>query len=451
VLFSVMFLVMGTIVMFGFAGILFVRYIALGILLILLPIAWLSYIFPGLKMAGGHPFTLWWSTFIKWLLFAPISMFFFYLAVRSIGRGALTAPGTFNLLSDAGSAIGDMIIAIGLMIGGMIVANRMGIYGASGVMKATAKVNTYVKGIAKTRAVQVASTPLRTEKNRKRIEGMQKATGIKRVVGARIIGQQLNVAGAKAEKRLESAAKKRFQGMDPKRKADMVPSLHGADLKEALISLRKDKALGLVPDMKKIIGDEKTKKLFNRYGQGKEYEKIEKAATFNTAMIKALNDGDDKKLHEETGKFHKTYEGNDIKLIEGGLFKNPDNKENILKGFTGDEFKKLRKVSVASVFQNIPGAVARIRTQLDHDSLLTFQSELEEKISAMEKKFKLDPTMEVKQKIRIIQEVHGVEEASVASSLYGSRKNFGSSIFGTMPTVTPGAAPTTDSDTTPTT
>jgi len=145
VFFSVMFLVMGTIVMFGFAGILFVRYMALGILLILLPIAWLSYIFPGLKVAGGHPFTLWWATFIKWLLFAPISMFFFYLAVRAVGRNALTGPGTFNLLSDAGSALGDMIIAIGLLVGGMIVANRMGIYGASGAMKMVGKVNAYVK------------------------------------------------------------------------------------------------------------------------------------------------------------------------------------------------------------------------------------------------------------------------------------------------------------------
>jgi len=372
---------------------------------------------------------------------------FFYLAVRAIGRGSLVVPGGASLLSDASSAIGDMIIAIGLMVGGMIVANRMGIYGASGVMKATGKVTTYVKGIAKTRAVQVASTPLRTEKARERIEGLQKATGVRRALGARVIGQQLNVAGAKAEKRLEAAAKKRFKDMDPKRNADVVPSLHGADLTEALISLRKDKALGLT-DMKKIIGDEKTKKLFNRYGQGKEYEKIEKAATFNTAMLKALDSGDNKKLQEETKKFHKTYMGEDIKLIEGGLFKDPDNKENILNGFDDADFTELRKVSVDSIFQNIPGAVARIRTQLDYDSLIKLQNELEDAIDEMEKRFTLDATMDVKQKIQIIQEVHGVEKASVASSLYNLRKNFGSSTFGTMPTITPGTAPTPDDTTT---
>lgn len=441
VLFSVMFMVMGTIVMFGFAGILFVRYIALGVLLILLPIAWLSYIFPGLKMAGGHPFQVWWASFFKWLIFAPVSMFFFYLAVRAVGRGALTGPGTFNLLSDAGAALGDMIIAVGLMVGGMIVANRMGIYGASGVMKATGKVTTYVKGIAKTRAVQVASTPLRTEKARERIEGMQKATGVRRAFGYRIMGQQLNVAGAAAEKRVNEAAKRRFKGMDPKRIAGMTPTLHGAELKEALISLQKEKALGLA-DMKKLIGDEKTKKLFNRYGQGKDYEKIEKSAGFNTAMVKALEAKDHNKLQEETEKFHKTYGGNDIRLIEGGLFKDPNNEENVLNGFTSEEFKDLRKAAVASTFQNIPGAVAKIRTQLDHDSLINFQNELEKAIEDMENDLvsdlKIDKNMfenaEVKQKVKIIQEVRGVEAASVASSLYGSRKSFGSSIFGTLPT-----------------
>ena len=109
---------------------------------------------------------------------------------------------------------------------------------------------------------------------------------------------------------------------------------------------------------------------------------------------------------------------------------------------------------MSSVFQNIPGAVARIRAQLSHDDLIAVQQELENTISGMEQQVKLHPRIDaeafekgtVKERVSIIQEAfgaEGVEAASIASSLYSSRKSFGSSIFGTMPTFTPGSTPTT--------
>src|SRR3989344_2232135 len=56
---------------------LFIRYIAIGILLILMPFAWLLWLFPSLS---SH-FTKWWNAFIRWAFFAPILTFFLYLAI----------------------------------------------------------------------------------------------------------------------------------------------------------------------------------------------------------------------------------------------------------------------------------------------------------------------------------------------------------------------------------
>jgi len=181
VLFSVAFLVVGTITLFGFAGILFVRYIYLGILIILLPIAWLSYVFPNIKIAGGHPFTQWWGQFVRWLLFAPISMFFFFLAVQSVDIDALDPTRIdetrhyFNEALIGGLAsIADMVIIIGLMVGGMIVANKMSITGASMVLNTTKKVGKQARTYARDKGIQAATTPLRTETGKRATEALQR-------------------------------------------------------------------------------------------------------------------------------------------------------------------------------------------------------------------------------------------------------------------------------------
>jgi len=428
----------GFMTLLAVGGMLLVRYIAMSILIILFPIVILSWIFPNFKITGGDPWNLWLGNFTRWLLFGPISLFFVWLAV-GLTVNLSTNP---NALEGGGGdpffvAVGNMFAIVGLLLGGIIVANKMGIMGASYAKSSMKKVQAYAKGKVKLGKDRAVNTALNSEKNKERIERMQQKRGL------RFAGRQLNMAGAKAEKRVNEAAKKKTKDLDPKRLAAALPTLSDPDLVEALNTLREKEALDLV-DTKKYIGDEKTKQSFQRYGREKDYEKIEKARGFNTAMIKALEAGDDKKLEEETEKFHKSYKGGDVKLIGGGLFKDPNNKDNTLRGFTDDEFEKLRSVALNSTFGNIPGTTARIRAQLDHDSLIELQNELESTINHMEQQFVLDPRidkdtfekMEVKQKVKVIQDVYGVEAASVSSSLYGSRKNFGSSIFGSMPTPT---------------
>lgn len=58
------------------AVLLIIRYLMLGGLLIILPLAWLTYVFPKFD----NSFSKWWNTFIRWVFFPPLALFFIYLA-----------------------------------------------------------------------------------------------------------------------------------------------------------------------------------------------------------------------------------------------------------------------------------------------------------------------------------------------------------------------------------
>lgn len=124
---------------------LIVRLIMLWILLILAPLAWLLWILP----ATSHLFRQWWNTFLKWAFFAPIYAFFIYLAIKAAEGGSFTSiiqAEMENIVNTAGwGTLWSMIMAtpslflqflviIGLLLGGLIAAQKMGVYGAQGTM-----------------------------------------------------------------------------------------------------------------------------------------------------------------------------------------------------------------------------------------------------------------------------------------------------------------------------
>ena len=125
---------------------LIVRLIVLWILLILAPIAW----FLGILPATAQLFKQWWSTFLKWAFFAPIYMFFVYLAIKAADAGSFTsivqvemqnivnASGfketLWSTLTSSPVLLLQFIAILGLLFGGLIAAQKMGIYGAQGAM-----------------------------------------------------------------------------------------------------------------------------------------------------------------------------------------------------------------------------------------------------------------------------------------------------------------------------
>lgn len=136
--FSIVFTVFSAIILLALAIMLLYRFVALAFLLILSPLAWFSSIFPRINQSGK-----WWSSFLNWVFFAPISSFFIYLSVSSLNitesdiqsaagsSGLAESIGALNIIQGGLGQIAGMIIVLGFLLGSIIVANKLGITGAA--------------------------------------------------------------------------------------------------------------------------------------------------------------------------------------------------------------------------------------------------------------------------------------------------------------------------------
>ncbi|OGY60149.1 MAG: hypothetical protein A3B23_02580 [Candidatus Colwellbacteria bacterium RIFCSPLOWO2_01_FULL_48_10] len=107
------------------AVMLLIRYISLSLMLALLPIALVLNIFPNLNIGGSeHPFYKWQHQFTKWVLFYPVAMFFLAIGFTVANPNNLSA--SLNPLTN----IVNMLVVVGIMIGGLIIAQEMGVTGA---------------------------------------------------------------------------------------------------------------------------------------------------------------------------------------------------------------------------------------------------------------------------------------------------------------------------------
>jgi len=156
--FIVFFTLLATIVLLMLAAMFIVRYVVLTFLLILAPLAWLFWVFPGLKSYNSQ----WWSSFWKYTFFAPAASFFVYLslvAAENLGKSSYQSkisaaigdglPGALGKIAQNGVQI---IVVAGLMIGAITVAQKMGIEGAKLAEKAKDGLMKGAKTYGKNRA-----------------------------------------------------------------------------------------------------------------------------------------------------------------------------------------------------------------------------------------------------------------------------------------------------------
>ena len=112
-----------------------IRYVSLTILIILMPLAWLTSVFP----TTAKYWSEWWSNFLKWIFFAPAMSFFIYLAIylveaTGVNNNFSAVQGLFvgsSLQENVGGIVGQMIAVTGILLGGLMAADRMGIKFAS--------------------------------------------------------------------------------------------------------------------------------------------------------------------------------------------------------------------------------------------------------------------------------------------------------------------------------
>jgi hypothetical protein len=137
---NVIFLLIILFVMGAYALFLIVRIVALWFLLILAPIVWILWILPRTRNFWDQ----WWANFIKWCVFAPASAFFLYLAIVSYKAlltenivSALKANDYSTLLPSftRPDFLLQYLLVIGILFGGLIVAQKMGVYGGESAIK----------------------------------------------------------------------------------------------------------------------------------------------------------------------------------------------------------------------------------------------------------------------------------------------------------------------------
>lgn len=141
-------------------GMLLWRYIRLGMAMIVLPLAWAAWIFPTYQ----EHYKKWWTKFTQWAIFPPVVVFFLWLGLK-ISEVMSQQTGEFaEIYPDGGeNAVAAFLggtftpiisqtlksfILFGIMMGGMVAAQELGVKFADGGYKAIEGAGGWAKGKA---------------------------------------------------------------------------------------------------------------------------------------------------------------------------------------------------------------------------------------------------------------------------------------------------------------
>lgn len=230
ILFGILFAALIFFVMAATMIMFLIRYIYIAFLLILAPTVWALWIFP----STAKHFERWWSEFLRWCFFAPVCIFFLYLAMyTSVHRADYLEKDGINPYSDtsissdptsaaaavrataakkpgAFQRISDMMIILGLAYGGLIAANAFGIQGAQAAMGMAQNTRKRVQKAAVNRgrqAIRTTADLARTSGKQYNAETKETTTAMQRfgsslqgIAGFRGIGSKIARQGKVVEK-----------------------------------------------------------------------------------------------------------------------------------------------------------------------------------------------------------------------------------------------------------
>lgn len=140
IILGIIFMLITAFVLFAAAVLFLIRMVALWILLIFAPLAWLAMILPATRSFWNK----WWSEFMKWIIFAPVYGFFIYLTVSMISSDILSKTASDKLVASGLPIseftsdlrlIANYIVLTIFMVAGLIFARSSGITGATAMAK----------------------------------------------------------------------------------------------------------------------------------------------------------------------------------------------------------------------------------------------------------------------------------------------------------------------------
>lgn len=340
---SVVILMIIAITMWTFTIMMFMRYIVLAFLAIIVPFAWLLWIFPDTK----SNWTLWWSTFLRWTFFAPIVMFFIFLALVTYGSGSTFVHESIGDLTknpnSASSAfvdekslgplrrfftgftetIASQILIIGLVMGGMYAANKLGIKGADAAIKRMGAVNAAVSGYMGRRGRQAVTSAFRGKHAQQLADRLQQ-TGVGRGRLARALGTIIPVIPAarylgRGMKAVGTAGGEKFVEEERARTKDMTIDQKIAALSTAtapqkiawIEDIKNAGKLGDVQNIERYVG-EGSEKEFKRYNKETLYKEARKES--GVGLVESVTKKDSAKIEEHVKSM------SDMSKIAGTIF-----------------------------------------------------------------------------------------------------------------------------------
>ncbi|MBU3923267.1 hypothetical protein KJ684_03495, partial [Patescibacteria group bacterium] len=238
-----------------FAGgiMLLIRIVVIWFLLMIVPLAFICYIMPALRKNWQD----WWKTFLKWCFFAPIYTFFIWLAFIVATNGSNKQIATSIVDEVAKKSVGfdpygstfvinpaEQLISYGfiiaLLIGGIIVSQKLGIYGANTAMNIAKK--------AKDGTLKWAGrTTMRPIKATGRLAGGKALTGAGNLFGNTRAGQRLRAKGAQIRQSgVEDAQNKKYQKLfSTMNNNDVLGEVNKASGSRKIIAIREAQRRGL--------------------------------------------------------------------------------------------------------------------------------------------------------------------------------------------------------------
>lgn len=417
--FAIIFSLILAFTLFALAIMFLIRFIALNILLVLVPLACLFWILPATK----NLWEKWWNNFMRWILFAPAASFFIFLTITmltaneykskmgeyineagGVGIASQLEFTTSTIASERGPSseqraqlakhfediptanfttqITNGIMLIGLILGGLIVANSLGTHGAKTFYGWAQSAGKGARAWAGRKGIQYGTGLLRRKGTEEGAKSLAERT--QEWAAARKTGVGRYAAGwvARGTTRLATAGGENQVKYHEKQIADMsVPDSKAALLtaygprKIALINkLMNTKQLGNV-DMTRIATDD-TKKLFARFGQIIPFGNTEKAGLMSVEMNEARVKDDREALSRATEKLMAKFTKKDV---EPAAWKDMFSGKAKF-GLDEKSLKKMSQYITKAISTKNPALVANILPKLDSTSRINFEKEYRDAI-----------------------------------------------------------------------
>jgi hypothetical protein len=396
VFFIALFTVLACLTLLAVAVMLLIRYVFLGILLLLSPIVWLLWIFPGTQ----HLWQKWWNQFLRWTFFAPIMLFFISLSLyamknqpEAVRQFTQNSAAVANVeLTFGVEVIGEMVIVIGLVMGGLFAANSLGITFASTAYGWAQSVGKSFGGWVGRKGIQYGTGWLRRkglEEGMKSLTERTQEWAAKRKTtlgrfGAGWISRGvtgLSTAGG------ESVVKHYEQQVAKMAVPNMKAALLTATgpFRIALLNALKDKKeLGDV-DMTRVATTE-NKALFARFNRAKTFGDIEKAGLMSVEMNEARQKDDKEALLKAAANLMAKFTKKDV---DTAAFKDMFSGGAKL-GLDKESLGALSQYIASGVAEKNPALVVNIMPKMDSTSRNNFEDTYRSVIRDMPQKIRDD-------------------------------------------------------------